>query len=67
MDAGLTETELGEEIESDFSEDTLTARMDVERLLDGLSPKQQELIRQVKLEATSSPTLQAAPVSLNQP
>jgi len=49
----LAETELGEEIESDFSEDALTARMDVERLLDGLSPKQQELIRQVKLEGQS--------------
>jgi RNA polymerase sigma-70 factor (ECF subfamily) len=49
----LAETELGEEIESDFSEDTMTARMDVERLLDGLSPKQQELIRQVKLEGRS--------------
>ena len=49
----LADTELGKEIESDFSEDTLTARMDVERLLDGLSPKQQELIRQVRLEGRS--------------
>ena len=49
----LAETELGEEIESDFSEDMLTARMDVERLLDGLPPRQQELIRQVKLEGQS--------------
>lgn len=49
----LSEMELREEIESDFSEEALTARMDVERLLDGLPPKQQELIRQVKLEGQS--------------
>nr|WP_246718092.1 sigma-70 family RNA polymerase sigma factor [Rhizobium sp. BK060] len=49
----LAETELGKEIESDFSEDTLSARMDVERFRDGLSPKQQELIRQVKREGRS--------------
>ncbi len=49
----VAETELGEEIESDFSEDALTARMDVERLLDGLPPRQQELIRWVKLEGQS--------------
>ncbi|MEF3130905.1 sigma-70 family RNA polymerase sigma factor [Rhizobium sp. 268] len=49
----LAETELGEEIESDFSEDALTASMDVERLLHGLSPRQRELIRQVKLEGQS--------------
>ncbi|ANM14921.1 MULTISPECIES: sigma-70 family RNA polymerase sigma factor [unclassified Rhizobium] len=49
----LAETQLGEEIESDFSEDMLTARMDVERLLDGLPLRQRELIRQVKLEGQS--------------
>jgi len=49
----LAEIELNEEIESGFSEEALTARMDVERLLDGLSPKQQELIRQVRLEGQS--------------
>ncbi|AXV18270.1 RNA polymerase subunit sigma-70 (plasmid) [Neorhizobium sp. SOG26] len=49
----LAETELGEELESGFSEEALTARLDVERLLDGLTPRQQELIRQVKLEGQS--------------
>ncbi|MGV4796885.1 sigma-70 family RNA polymerase sigma factor [Rhizobium sp. F40D2] len=49
----LAETELGEEIESNFSEDALTARMDVERLLHDLSPRQRELVRQVKLEGQS--------------
>ncbi|MBX5105054.1 sigma-70 family RNA polymerase sigma factor [Rhizobium lentis] len=49
----MAETELGEEFESDFDEEGLTARLDVERLLEGLSPKQQELIRQVKLEGQS--------------
>ncbi|OWO94871.1 RNA polymerase subunit sigma-70 [Rhizobium esperanzae] len=49
----LAETELDDQIESDFSEDRLTARMDVERLLDGLPLRQQELIRQVKLEGSS--------------
>ncbi|WP_117192364.1 sigma-70 family RNA polymerase sigma factor [Rhizobium terrae] len=49
----LAETELDEKIESGFSEEALTARLDVERLLDGLSPKQQDLIRQVKLEGQS--------------
>jgi len=49
----LAETELGEELESDFREEALTARLDVERLLDGLTPGQQELIRQVKLEGQS--------------
>ncbi|MBX5136515.1 sigma-70 family RNA polymerase sigma factor [Rhizobium lentis] len=49
----LAETELDDEIESDFREDRLTARLDVERLLDGLPPRQQELIRQVKLEGSS--------------
>jgi len=49
----LAETELGEDIESDFSEDTVTARMDVERLLGSLPEKQRELIRRVKLEGQS--------------
>ncbi|MEB3045999.1 sigma-70 family RNA polymerase sigma factor [Rhizobium mulingense] len=49
----LAETELDDEIENDFSEDRLTARIDVERLLDGLPPRQRELIRRVKLEGQS--------------
>jgi len=49
----MAETELGEDFESDYSEDAITARMDVERLLQGLPAKQRELIRQVKLEGQS--------------
>ncbi len=49
----LAETDLGEGLESGFSEEALNARLDVERLLDGLTPRQQELIRQVKLEGQS--------------
>ncbi|MGO7050588.1 sigma-70 family RNA polymerase sigma factor [Rhizobium johnstonii] len=47
------EMELDEEIEDDFREDAIAARMDVERLLNGLPQHQQELIRQVKLEGQS--------------
>ncbi|MGO7426090.1 sigma factor-like helix-turn-helix DNA-binding protein, partial [Rhizobium ruizarguesonis] len=47
------EIELDEEIEDDFMEDAIAARMDVERLLNGLPQHQQELIRQVKLEGQS--------------
>ena len=49
----MAEVELGEDFESGFSEDAVTARMDVERLLDSLPAKQQEIIRQVKLEGQS--------------
>ncbi|MFB9951520.1 sigma-70 family RNA polymerase sigma factor [Rhizobium puerariae] len=49
----MAETELGEDIKSDFSEEALAARLDVERLLDGLPEKQRNLIRQVKLEGQS--------------
>jgi RNA polymerase sigma-70 factor (ECF subfamily) len=45
--------ELDEEIEDDFREDAIAARMDVERLLSGLPQHQQDLIRQVKLEGQS--------------
>lgn len=47
------EMELDEEIEDDFREDAIAARMDVERLLSGLPQHQQDLIRQVKLEGQS--------------
>src|SRR6218665_1105410 len=49
----LAETELGNDIDSGFSEEVITARMDVERLLDSLPPKQRDLIRRVKLEGQS--------------
>jgi RNA polymerase sigma-70 factor (ECF subfamily) len=49
----MAETELGENVEGDFSEDAISARMDVERLLDNLPQKQQSLIRQVRLEGQS--------------
>ena len=49
----MAETELQDDIESDFREEAVTARMDVERLLDGLPAKQREMIRQVKLEGQS--------------
>jgi RNA polymerase sigma-70 factor (ECF subfamily) len=42
-----------EEIEDGFSEEAISARMDVERLLAQLPEKQQALIRQVRLEGQS--------------
>lgn len=48
-----SETELVDDIEGYSDEDAVTARMDVERLLDTLPVKQREMIRQVKLEGHS--------------
>ncbi|KKX27610.1 sigma-70 family RNA polymerase sigma factor [Rhizobium sp. LC145] len=47
------EIELAEDIEDGFGEEALTARMDVERLLETLPAKQREFIRQVRLEGQS--------------
>jgi RNA polymerase sigma-70 factor (ECF subfamily) len=50
---GMLETELQDDIESDFSEDAVAARLDIDRLLAALPKAQQELIRQVKIEGQS--------------
>lgn len=48
------ETELLEDLEStDFDADALTARLDLDRLLEGLPVAQRELIRQVRIEGLS--------------
>ncbi|CDI09240.1 UNVERIFIED_ORG: RNA polymerase sigma-70 factor (ECF subfamily) [Rhizobium sp. SORGH_AS260] len=47
------EVELDETLEADWSVDAVTARMDVERLLEDLPERQRELIRSVKLEGKS--------------
>ncbi|MBW9066710.1 sigma-70 family RNA polymerase sigma factor [Agrobacterium pusense] len=47
------EVELDETLEADWSVDAVTARMDVERLLEDLPERQRELIRSVKLEGQS--------------
>lgn len=47
------EIELVDEIEGTFSEDDISARMDVERLLEGLPERQRNMIRQVRLEGHS--------------
>ncbi|MDH7801577.1 sigma-70 family RNA polymerase sigma factor [Rhizobium sp. AN70] len=49
----LAEVELDETLEAGTSVDAVTARMDVERLLDELPERQRELIRRVKLEGQS--------------
>ncbi len=49
----LAEVELDETLAADSSVDAVTARMDVERLLESLPPQQRELIRNVKLEGQS--------------
>ncbi|MDS7597683.1 sigma-70 family RNA polymerase sigma factor [Agrobacterium tumefaciens] len=49
----LAEVELDETLEAETSVDAVTARMDVERLLEGLPPQQREMIRSVKLEGQS--------------
>lgn len=45
--------DLDETLEAASGEDALTARIDVERLLDGLPPRQRELLRRVKLDGES--------------
>ncbi len=45
--------DLDETLEASSGEEALTARIDVERLLDGLPPRQRELLRSVKLEGQS--------------
>lgn len=45
--------ELDETLEADWSVDAVTARMDIERLLEDLPERQRELIRSVKLEGQS--------------
>jgi RNA polymerase sigma-70 factor (ECF subfamily) len=47
------ETQLRDEIEDDFSAEALTARLDLDRLLDALPPAQREMIRQVRIEGRS--------------
>ncbi len=47
------EVELDETLEAAWSVDAVTARMDVERLLEDLPERQRELIRSVKLEGKS--------------
>lgn len=47
------EVELDETLEADWSVDAVTARMDIERLLEDLPERQRELIRSVKLEGQS--------------
>lgn len=49
----LTEVELDDTLEAESSVDAVTARMDVERLLDDLPERQRDLIRRVKLEGQS--------------
>ncbi len=49
----LTEVELDEALEAESSVDAVTARMDVERLLDALPERQRDLIRRVKIEGQS--------------
>lgn len=49
----LAEVELNETLEAETSVDAVTARMDVERLLDDLPERQRDLIRRVKLEGQS--------------
>ncbi len=49
----LAEVELDETLEAEPSVDAVTARMDVERLLDELPERQRDLIRRVKLEGHS--------------
>lgn len=49
----MAEIELDDHIESDFSDDALTARMDVERLLEALPARQRDMIRLVKIEGQS--------------
>ncbi|CDN92397.1 ECF family RNA polymerase sigma factor [Agrobacterium tumefaciens] len=49
----LAEVELDETLEAESSVDAVTARMDVERLLDDLPERQRDLIRRVKLEGQS--------------
>lgn len=49
----LSEVELDETLEAGSSVDQVTARMDVERLLDELPQRQRDLIRRVKLEGQS--------------
>lgn len=49
----LSEVELDETLEAATSVDQVTARMDVERLLDELPERQRDLIRRVKIEGQS--------------
>jgi RNA polymerase sigma-70 factor (ECF subfamily) len=49
----LSEVELDETLEAVSSVDAVTARMDVERLLDELPERQRDLIRRVRLEGQS--------------
>jgi RNA polymerase sigma-70 factor (ECF subfamily) len=47
------ETELQDEVEDDYNADAVTARLDLDRLLDGLPAAQRDMIRQVRLEGLS--------------
>ncbi|WP_244632751.1 sigma-70 family RNA polymerase sigma factor [Agrobacterium fabrum] len=49
----FSEVELDETLEAESSVDAVTARMDVERLLNELPERQRDLIRRVKLEGQS--------------
>lgn len=48
-----SETELRDDVEDEFSAEAMTARLDVERLLEALPPHTRELIRQVRIEGRS--------------